>query len=446
MNKEPIVAQKQDLIPTSASSYPIMHSNFRRWSLVALSGLILSGLAVLPRFMNTAPEQSRRSDRILPVRTTQVKAVKSYSVTRAYTGEVAAARISELGFERAGKLVRLNVDVGDRIVTGTQIAKLDTQNLLAQRQQILAQKAQAVAVLQELQNGPRTEVIAAARATVGDLKYQLELEQIKRDRREQLYKQGAISKEQLDEVTFNQNALSDRYSGSQSRLNELETGTRKEQIAAQQAVVRQLEASIADMEITIAKSTITAPFSGTIGERRLDEGTVVNAGQSVVRLVEEVSPEVEIGVPAEVASRLKPGSEQQVEIAQKNYRATVVSLKPEVNPTTRTRTVILSLESSALQSVAPKQIARLAVKQTVPTNGYWLPITALVRGERGLWSCYALNSVSLQDKSYRVERQDVEVLHTEGNRVLVRGTLQPKEHVVIDGTHGLVPGQLVQLN
>lgn len=441
MNKEPIVAQKQDSAPTPESSYPIMHPNFRRWGLVGLGGLILSGLAVLPRFVNTDPAQSRRSDRILPVRTTQVEAVKSYSVTRAYTGEVAAARTSELGFERAGKLVWLNVDVGERVATGTPLAKLDIQNLSAQRQQILAQKAQAVAVLQELQNGPRTEVIAAARATVGDLKYQLELERIKRDRRERLYKQGAISKEQLDEVTFNQNALSDRLAGSQSRLNELETGTRKEQIAAQQAVVRQLEASIADIEITIAKSTITAPFSGTIGERRLDEGTVVNAGQSVVRLVEGASPEVEIGVPAEVAFRLKPGSEQRVEIAQKTYRATVVSLKPEVNPTTRTRTVILSLDSLALQSVAPKQIARLAVKQTVMTDGYWLPITALVRGERGLWSCYAIKeSASLQDKSYRVERQDVEVLHTEGNRVLVRGTLQPKEKIAIDGTHRLVAG------
>lgn len=199
------------------------------------------------------------------------------------------------------------------------------------------------------------------------------------------------------------------------------------------------------MEITIAKSTITAPFSGTIGERWLDEGTVVKAGQSVVRLVEEASPEVEIGVPAEVASRLEPRSEQRVEIGQKNYRATVVSLKPELNPTTRTRTVILSLDSSALQLVAPKQIARLTVKQTVLTDGYWLPITALVRGERGLWSCYALkSSASLQDKSYRVERQDVEVLHTEGDRVLVRGTFQPGQ-VAINGTHRLVPGQLVQI-
>ena len=118
-----------------------MHPNFRLWVVVALGGLMLLGLAVLPHFINTDPEENRRSDRILPVRTTQIKAVKSYSVTRAYTGEVTATRTSELGFSLSGKLVWLNVDVGDRVVTGTPIAKLDIQNLSAQRQQILAQKA-----------------------------------------------------------------------------------------------------------------------------------------------------------------------------------------------------------------------------------------------------------------------------------------------------------------
>lgn len=290
-----------------------------RWTSVLLGGVLLSGLAVgVPRLLNANSSANRPAEgRILSVKTTPVQAVTAYSTTQMYTGEVAAVRASELGFERSGKLVWLGVDQGDRVPVGTPIAKLDTQNLQAQRQQLLAQKAQAMAVLQELQNGPRTEVIAAAQAEVGNLQNQVQLEQIKRDRREYLYGEGAISREQLDETTFNQGALSKRLAATQSRLDELKTGTRPEQIVAQQAAVKQLEASIADLEITIAKSTITAPFAGAIAERRFDEGTVVNAGQSIVRLVEAASPEVEIGVPADLVAQLKIGSSQRIEIGQK---------------------------------------------------------------------------------------------------------------------------------
>lgn len=90
---------------------------------------------------------------LLTVKTTNVKPVKSYQVSRTYTGEVEAVRASELGFEQGGKLVWLGVDRGNLVTTGTALAKLDTTNLEAKRQELIAQKDQAVAVLEELQTG-----------------------------------------------------------------------------------------------------------------------------------------------------------------------------------------------------------------------------------------------------------------------------------------------------
>jgi RND family efflux transporter MFP subunit len=413
----------------------------------AIASLALLSFAITNQKKDT-PKTS--SIRIIPVKARQIEAVKSYQVLQTYTGEVAALRASELGFERSGRVIKLNVDRGARVTKGTAIAQLDTSNLDTQLQELLARKAQAVAVLEELKAGPRSEKIAAARAQVRQLEELLKLDEIKRSRRQDLYTQGAISREQYDEVAFNANALIQRLAVARSELDELLAGTRKEQIAAQQAVVKQLDASIAFVKVDIAKSTIKAPFSGIIAARRLDEGTVVNAGESVVRLVENASPEVEIGVPVQLASQIQLGSQQKVQIGQTMYRGRVLSILPEVNPTTRTHTLVLTLENSVVQSVAPGQIARLAIPQTISTTGgYWLPIAALVKGERGLWSCYALKTEkNSQDKtqSYRVEQRNVEVLHTQGNRVLVRGTLQPSDMVIVDGTQRIVPGQLVQIS
>ncbi len=202
------------------------------------------------------------------------------------------------------------------------------------------------------------------------------------------------------------------------------------------AAVNQLEANIADLEITITKSTLKAPFSGVIGERRLDEGAVVNVGEAIVRLVEADAPEVEVGVPADV-SQLQIGSSQRVQIGQNRYAAKVIAIKPEVNPATRTRTVVLAVTNANSGTIAPLMVARLEVTQTTATQGLWLPTTALTRSDRGLWSCFVLVENT-------VERRDVEVLHTEGDRVLVRGLLQAGDRVVTNGVQRLVPGQQVQ--
>ncbi len=418
----------------------------RRWRFILVGAIATVALLSLTIANQKKDTPQTSPHRILPVKTQRVEAVKSYKTLQTYTGEVAALRASELGFERSGRVVKLNVDRGDRVTEGTALAQLDTSNLETQLQELLARKAQAVAVLEELKAGPRLEKIAAARAQVRQLEELLKLDEIKRSRRQDLYTQGAISKEQYDEVAFNANALIQRLAVARSELDELLAGTRKEQIAAQQAAVKQLDASIAEVKVNIAKSTIKAPFSGIIAARRLDEGTVVNAAQSVVRLVENANPEVEIGIPVQLTAQIKPGSQQNVQVGQTIYRGRVLSILPEVNLTTRTRTIVLTLENSLAQSVAPGQIARLALPQTISTAGYWLPIAALVKGERGLWSCYALGTEkNSQDRtqSYRVEQRNVEVLHTQGNRVLVRGTLQPSDMVIVDGTQRIVPGQLV---
>jgi len=348
-------------------------------------------------------------------------------------------------------LVWVGVDRGDRVTQGMPLARLDTRNLEVQRSQLVAQRDQAMAVLTELQRGPRQEDIDAASATVRDLENQLELQRIRQSRREYLVTEGAIASEELDEVAFGAEALAQRLDAGRSQLQALQNGTRSEQVAAQAAVVEQFTAQIANLDITIEKSTIVAPFDGYIGERQQDEGTVVGASQPVVRLVEAAQPEVEIGVPSDRLATLAPGSQHPVEIGGDRYNATVQSILPELDPTSRTRTVVLALNDRGLTDsalIAPSQIARLSLSTTIEQPGYWLPVTALTQGEKGLWTAYALVSSSLSqadsDASYQVERRIVEILHTEGDRVFVRGTLSPGDWLISDSTQKVVPGQQVQ--
>ncbi|MEO0986711.1 MAG: efflux RND transporter periplasmic adaptor subunit [Cyanobacteria bacterium J06639_14] len=380
---------------------------------------------------------------ILSVETMTAEAVDGYNTTRTYTGEVAALRASDLGFERSGQLVEVYVQEGDRVIAEDPLAQLDIRNLQTQRQQLEADRARALAVLSELETGPRIEDIAAAAANVRQLEQDLELQRIQRSRREFLYEQGAIAREELDEFTYGQSALQARLDAVRSNLAELQNGTRQEQIQAQRAAVQQLEAAIADVDVTIQKSTLRSPFAGIVSARQVDEGTVVGSGQSVMRLVEDAAPEARIGMPATTANQLQVGGTQAVKLGTESFTATVTAVLPEVDPDTRTQVVVFQLDRGAITRINPGQTVRAEIVEIVPTEGIWLPTAALTQDIRGLWSAYVVVPTDEED-SYEVQPQAIEILHQESDRALVRGTLQAGDRVVASGVHRLVPGQQVQ--
>ncbi|NEO82963.1 MAG: HlyD family efflux transporter periplasmic adaptor subunit [Spirulina sp. SIO3F2] len=381
----------------------------------------------------------------LSVTTQPAQAINSYTVQRTYTGEITAQRTSELGFERSGTVVTLLADEGDRVAAGQPLARLDIRNLQARRQERVAQRAQAQAQLQELQNGPRSEDISAAQAAVWELEQELERAKRQRDRRQFLYDEGAIAYEDFDDAAYNTAILEQRLARAKSDLQELNNGTRSEQIIAQHARVQQLDAQIQALDVDISKSVIYAPFAGKVSDRPIDEGVVVGSGATVVTLVEQGNLEARIGVPEDRVSQLKVGGAQKVQIGDNTYRATVTAQLPEVDETSRTVTVVLQLPADVATQVG--QTARLLFADIEPTDGVWVPSTALVPGDRGLWSVYVLGDAnnSENNSTYAVARRDVEVLHTEGDRTLVRGTIQGQDQVITNGTHRVVTRQTVQV-
>lgn len=447
---------------SSRSSNLVLSSSVGQWFrqisprwLISLGLLGLLAITFpLTRVLSSSSAESETvtAEDTLPVETITAERVSSYDVSRSFTGEVAALRASELGFERSGQLVSLLVPEGTQVSAGEALARLDVQNLRTQRMQIEAQKAQAQAQLTELTVGARSEDIAVARAAVQDLEQQIALQRTQLSRREFLYEQGAIAREALDEFSFGEGSLQAKLDQARSQLQELQNGTRPEQIDAQNALVQQFDARLADIDVTIAKSTLNAPFDGQVAEHKVDIGTVVGAGASVIRLVESGVPEARIGVPAEDISKLQLGEERTVTIDAEQYTGVVTSILPEVDAQTRTQTVVLALEPRAAAQVNPGQTVRLSLTERIDQTGIWLPTEALTESLRGLWTAYVVVPMAAEEPeqsetstaSYVVRPQTVEVLHQAGDRVLVTGTLQPGDVVVASGAHRLVPEQQVR--
>lgn len=382
--------------------------------------------------------------RALPVATVLAEPVSSYVSERSYTGTLVAARTSRLGFERPGRVVEVLVDQGDRVSEGQPLARLDTRHVLTAQRRLQAQRAEATAVLEELRAGPREEQIAAARAEVANLQAQLEVKKLNTSRREALIQSRAVSQEEFDSAKFGLESAQARLEAARHRLDEMLVGTRIEQKQAAEAAVDQLEAALADLDHDLDDCTLVAPFSGTISERHVDEGAIVSQGTPVVRLIENERLEAWIGVPVDVSEQLDAGQIVQVIAGGESHQGRLAAVLPEVDEATRTRRTVIVLEGRSASGLVPGQVVRLELQEVTTVEGFWLPTSALARGHRGLWACYVVAADPDAGNTGRVERRDVEILHTTGERVFARGTLTGGERVVAAGSHRLTAGQLVQ--
>ena len=382
----------------------------------------------------------------LPVETIAFQPVTSYLTTHAFTGKLSAPQRTELGFERGGRVARVAVSEGQEVEAGATLAWLDSSVAVAQLAQAQGRLGAARALLSELVAGPRAEDIESARQRVQELSAQLELAGLTRARQERLARKGVISPEGNDAARTQEEAAQARLAQAKNVLTLLERGTRREQVLAQEATVRALEGTLASLQCSLRQCTLVAPFAGRVGVIQSDAGTVVGVGAPVLTLSERGPLEAWVGVPPEPSAALSLGSQQLLLVEGQSHRATVQAALPELDRATRTRTWILSLEDSA--GLVPEQIVRLVLPRQLPCQGGWVPLAALSEGERAVWSVFVVvpntqRSLAGSPLGSVVERRLVEVLHTEPERVLIRGDLQPGEAVIATGVQRVVPGQRV---
>lgn len=371
----------------------------------------------------------------LPVATLQVEHVDSYTRSRHYTGLLHEARRSLLSFQRGGELIELLVDEGQAVAAGQTLGRLDNRHIRANRARLTAQVGEAKAVLDELLAGPRQETIAAKRAELLALQSQSQVLEKQLARRQQLVEVAAVSREEYETFLFDYQAAEARVDVVQRQLDELLAGTRSEQVAAQRARLSQLDAQLTDIAHDLEDTQLVAPFSGRVARRLIDEGVVLTSGSPVLEVIDDTRLEAWIGLPPAATRSLKIGDQYELLVSGETVQATLQSLAPDVSQTTRTRNAIFRLHQADVV-VLPGQVVRLALDQQVSQPGYWVPTTALTRGTRGLWSVFVV-------ENSQVARRDVELLDTVGSNSFVRGSLQPAEQIITNGTHRIVVGQQV---
>lgn len=419
---------------------PKVNSLWQRYPFaLALSAVLLLQLsltACAPGNADEGSEAGRQIERVLEskssnsqnyyhlVQSEQVVLQEGYQVARRFSGSVQVKQNAAIGFEQSGKVASLYFDEGDQVQQGDLLASQDTELLKIEREELTAQFS---------------EIEAELSLTRTNLKRLTKLKQ-----------SGFTSTQSIDELQARQKVL----------------------LASRLRVKAALDAN----QLRIEKANLYAPFSARISQRLQDSGAVVSAGAPVFQLLQSGNSEVKIGVPVrlldsirkqsvpgqrteevleqgeEGGQRAEDGQRLALEIDGQTYPTRLLASGAEVHPITRTVALRFALPESA--RLVNGQMAYLTVAEQYQAKGFWLPLTALTDGVRGMWNIYSLqpDSVSTVNGSktknpdlYTLQSRNITVLHATENMAYVSGALADGERVLTAGLQRLVPGQKVRL-
>lgn len=330
----------------------------------------------------TAAEPPAVAD-VVPVSVRSVLIEPGYDIQRRFIGQIESRQDAVLSFELSGRLVEVLFDEGDAVEKGQEIARLDTDLLLAERERLLASRTTLSAQL----------VFAESQVA----------------RNEKLSDSGFASTQRLDQAVATRDEV--------------------------QARISETDAALSSVEIRIRKSRLRAPFTGHVAERIVDGGETLAPGQQVLRLVDTTATTVRVGVP--LATDMDQLKDAQVIVGAQTFQARLESVRPDIDPVTRTRTAILSIDTPP--NLAFGRTATVVLTDRIETPGAWVPMDSVQEGRGSVWT------VLVVDDDSKVRNAAVEILHAEADRMYVRGSFESGAQLIETGPQRVTPGQTVRV-
>ncbi|MDO9624631.1 MAG: efflux RND transporter periplasmic adaptor subunit [Pseudomonas sp.] len=222
------------------------------------------------------------------------------------------------------------------------------------------------------------------------------------------------------------------------------------------AELQKANANVAQLQATLAKKRILAPFAGTIGIRQVDVGDYLASGTTIATLQDLSTLFVDFFLPEQNVPQLAIGQRVRIQVAaypDEVFEGQIAAINPKVEATTRNLLVRARLGNPD-EKLLPGMFANLQVLLADETPQVLVPETAITYTLYGN-SVYVIAAQHADDGSpasdadgkpiLQVERRFVETGERREGRVVILKGLQAGEQVVSAGQLKLDSGARVAI-
>lgn len=336
-------------------------------------------------------------------------------------GEFLPYQEVEIHAKVAGYIRKINVDIGDRVHTGQELAILEVPELTAQVQGADAgiKRSQQEIARAKNQQAQAEANYAALHASA------VRLQQASQGR------PGLIAEQELDDATAKDRAAAAQVDAAKSAVSSSE-----QQLDISRATMGQVKA-MSDY------SHITAPFDGVVTWRYSDTGALVQAGtssgsaQPVVKLAQVNTLRLRIPVPESLVSSIRQGQNADVIVSAtgEHFTGKVTRFTDSLDRATRTMQVEIDVANPQYK-LSPGMYAQVTLHTDQVANALTIPVLAVHEtGDK--------SSVLVVDGTNRVQTREITVGIQDPNLVEVTSGLQEGDRVIVGNGSGFEPGQLV---
>jgi HlyD family secretion protein len=238
----------------------------------------------------------------------------------------------------SGYLAELTIKEGDSVKNNQVVAKIDRPDLKAQLLRDKAALAKAKAQLRDLEQGARSQELQEAAASMAGAQSQAVKAKTDFDRYSRLFRDGAISTQQLDASRSAHEVAANSLVAAQSRYNLLQAGNRLETIEAQKLEVDRSEAVLAGSRTQIADMTVSSPLSGRVLSKNYEPGEYINAGVAIATIGDLQDCWVKVYVSTEQLGLIRLGQMVKVKIdayPDKSFKGTIKEISQNAEYTPR---------------------------------------------------------------------------------------------------------------
>ncbi|MGQ0549780.1 MAG: efflux RND transporter periplasmic adaptor subunit [Armatimonadota bacterium] len=352
-------------------------------------------------------------------------------------GEVRASATVDVTSRVAGRLGALLVKEGSSVAAGGLIARIDDPELFLTIKNAEAAVDVQRARLVQLRAGPMAPQVAGAQAAVTQAEVSLAQAERELARARQLFADGLIARAAVDRAETDVELARGRLSAAREQVALIQHGPRPEDVAAQEAQVRQAEASVAQIRARVRDLRIASPISGVVTRLNVERGAVIST-QTVVATVATLKPiEVHIPLPETDLGRLRSSSLARVRaeaFPARVFEGKIARVAPAMDAVSRSARLIVVVPNADL-TLRPGMFARATVVFE-ERPAIVIPSEVIVRrGEA---------TVVFVVKDQTVEERAVRVGYVEGSRSEILEGLRAGETIVTFGQQGLRDGMKVR--
>ncbi len=404
------------------------------WSL-AKALLLLAALVS----MIACSGETKEAEPTIPV---QIVAVEKAAVEQKITADAVLFPIAQSAIvpKISAPVKKFLVNRGSHVRTGQLLAVLENRDLAAAAQENKGAYDQAQATYTTTTGADLPQELQKAQLEAQAAKQQLDAQQKVYDSRQELFRQGALPRKELDQAGVDLTNARNQFEIAQKRLDSLNAIGKQQTLKSAKGQLESAQGKYEGASAQFSYSEIRSPIDGVVTERPLYPGEMAAAGMPLLTVMDTSQVIARAHIPQQNAAMLKPGDKAGLIVPglEQLIPGKVSLVSPALDPNSTTVEVWVQAKNPGGRLKPGTSVQVSMIARSVP-DALTIPTAALVPAPDGTSAVMVVGSCpkSKTATDQCAHQKPVKIGIRDEDRIQVIEGLKAGDRVVASGAYGL---------